>query len=149
MADEADSRPAGPTTAAARECLVWGGYSLDVVFLPCPLFLQAATAVRFEGAGGSVDGMVPSTSVSSLGSPVPWVDAAASEGLLQRIFVTLPLCSSVAVARRQFSHRNSVIFGRRWSGILKTCPAQCSCVFRRVAARLVIPAFSRTSTLVT
>ena len=82
MADEADSRPACPTTAAAGECLVWGEHSLDTVFPPCPFSLQASTAVHFKGAGGLVDGMAPSASVSSLGSPVPWVDATGSEGLL-------------------------------------------------------------------
>ena len=82
MADEVDSRPARPTTVAAGEYLVCGGHSLDTVFPPCPLLFQAGTVVRFKGAGGLVNGKAPSASVSNLGNPVPWVDAAGSEGLL-------------------------------------------------------------------
>ena len=33
--------PAGPSTAAAEECLVCGGFCLETVFLPRPLLLKA------------------------------------------------------------------------------------------------------------
>ena len=33
-ADKADSRPAGPSTVAEGECLVWGEHSSDTGFPP-------------------------------------------------------------------------------------------------------------------
>ena len=86
-----------------------------------------------------VDCASPDLTTSCLHCPLAVVVAASGEGLFQN------LCTPYDTVA---SSPTSAILGRWWSSILEACPAQCSCILRRMVSMLVVSAAIRTSVLV-
>ena len=58
--------------------------------------------------------------------PLALIDVASSEGSFQSVFLSFPRCPLVRI-RPVDNSPKSTIFGRRWTSILETCPAQRNC----------------------
>ena len=116
-------------------------------FSPSPFVFPVGPLFDFKGSGSLVDCMSPVRSIGCLYCPRAVIDVACDEGLFK---VSLYLFRGVPLSRWPVDNSPySMTFGRPWSSILETCPAQRSCILRSMTSMLVTLAISSTSMLVT
>ena len=118
----------------------------DTDLSPTSLLLEGSSTNVLKAGGWLVYSVTPSPSVSGKGWPQLRVNVACWQGFLESVFKSLFGAPLSRCPVESLPYRT--ILGRQWSAILKTCPAQHSCVFISMALILVIPALSSTSTFV-
>lgn len=129
MADRADPRQVNSIALMTSEGLVgvgvWVGWSGGGPGLsPLSFFFQSFTTGDFKVIGSLDDSLVPAIALCSVSDPLVRVYVAGLDGLLQVIldlFFEAPLS-----LWPDESLPYKMIFGRHWSSILKTWPAQQS-----------------------